>query len=122
MKRTAALAAIFPLALAACGHDTSPVNTPAKAPAAAPAVPPNAAAPQSSPTLQLAADMDLSSKVKEALPEPERGHVEVAAFDGVVTLYGTVDEAGDKDRLAQLALAVQGVRSVVNNLVVVRGS
>ena len=121
MKRTTAVAAVFSIALAACGNDTSPVNTPAAAPV--PAAPPRAAAvPQVSPQRQLAADMELSSKVKEALPAAESGHVEVASSDGVVTLYGTVGEARDKDRVAQLALNVEGVRSVVNNLVVVRGS
>lgn len=71
---------------------------------------------------QLSADMALSSKVKEVLQEPARGHIEVAAADGIVTLYGTVDEPADKDRIALLTLGVEGVRSVVNNLVVVRGS
>jgi osmotically-inducible protein OsmY len=48
--------------------------------------------------------------------------VEVAAANGVVTLYGVVDGPADKERIALLALGVDGVRSVVNNLVVVRGS
>ena len=75
-----------------------------------------------SPQLKLAADMELSGKVKDMLQEPARSHVEVASADGVVTLYGTVEAPAEKDRIALLALGVEGVRSVVNNLVVVRGT
>jgi osmotically-inducible protein OsmY len=81
------------------------------------------AAPQaSSAQTQLAADMELSGKVKEALQDPGRGRVEVSASDGVVTLYGTVERPADKDRVALAAMEVEGVRSVVNNLVVMRDS
>ena len=45
-----------------------------------------------------------------------------AAAGGVVTLNGTVGFPAEKDRAALLALGVDGVRSVVNNLVVIRGS
>jgi osmotically-inducible protein OsmY len=48
--------------------------------------------------------------------------VEVAASDGVVTLYGTVEKPADKDRIALAVMEVEGVRSVVNNLVVMRES
>ena len=121
MKRaaTTVTTVIFSFALAACGNDAPPASTSV----AAPAAPPVAVAPKaSSPQLQLAADMELSSKVKEIVPESEREHVEVSASDGVVTLYGTVGQSSDKDRIALLAMDVQGVRSVVNNLVAVRGS
>jgi len=121
MNRIAAAAAISSTILAACGNDIPPINTPAMAPVP-PAPPSAAAAPRISPQAQLAADMELSGKVKEVLQAPERSHVEVAASDGVVTLYGTVDAPADKDRIAQLAMNVEGVRSVVNNLVAVRGS
>ena len=66
--------------------------------------------------------MELSGKVKEALQDPGRGRVEVSASDGVVTLYGTVERPADKDRVALAAMEVEGVRSVVNNLVVMRDS
>lgn len=55
-------------------------------------------------------------------PAAREGHVEVAASDGVVTLYGTVAGAREKEQVALLAMSVDGVRSVVNNLVVVAGS
>lgn len=71
------------------------------------------------------ADAALSTKVKSTLSSAtgvNLGGLEVAAKDGVVTLYGTVDMPAEKERAAMLAMGVDGVRSVVNNLVVVRGS
>jgi len=130
MNRTAAFAALaaVSIGLVACdnpGRQPQQPQQPGKTSAApgTPATPPSAAVtPKSSPQQQLNADIELSSKVKEALKEPARGHVEVAAADGVVTLYGTVDGPADKERIALMAMNVDGVRSVVNNLVVVRGS
>lgn len=72
-----------------------------------------------------AADAALSAKVKSALTEANdlnAGGLEVASTNGVVTLYGTVDAPVEKDRAAMLAMEIDGVRSVVNNLVVVKGS
>ena len=114
--------------LAACGGEPTPTDrradklpVPKVAPAAA-SVP----AAKPSPVGQLAADMALSSKVKQAIRAPDAGtpasYVEVAAADGVVTLNGTVQVPAEKERAALVALEVEGVRSVVNNLVVVRGS
>ena len=135
MNRNLSIAALAALAcgLAACNEPSSPgapgsPATPSKqssnaVPASQPVPPPQQAAkaPQS-PQVQLEADMELPSKVKAALKEPQRGHVEVAANDGVVTLYGTVEAPSDKQRIALVAMNVEGVRSVVNNLVVLRGS
>jgi osmotically-inducible protein OsmY len=64
-------------------------------------------------------DAQLRSKVKQTLDT--RG-VEVSAADGVVTLYGKVNTAAEPHRLAMLAMSIEGVRSVVNNLEVTRGS
>ena len=72
-----------------------------------------------------AADADLSTKVKDALvhaTDINTAGLEVASSDGVVTLYGTVNAPVEKDRAAMLAMEIDGVRSVVNNLVVVKGS
>jgi len=72
-----------------------------------------------------AADAELSKKVKSVLTtatDITPGGLEVASSDGVVTLYGTVDAPVEKDRAAMHAMDVDGVRSVVNNLVVVKGS
>jgi len=80
---------------------------------------------KSAPGSPQAVDAELSSKVKVALtsaPEIKTGALEVASSNGVVTLYGTVDAPVEKDRAAMLAMEVDGVRSVVNNLVGVKGS
>ncbi len=86
-------------------------------------------APPASPATAISADMELSRRVKQKLEAgqgsnaiPSSGHVEVAAAAGVVTLYGTVDAPSEKEHAALIALGVEGVRSVINNLVVVRGS
>jgi hypothetical protein len=123
MTRSAKIAvfAAATLALAAC-NDPSEVDRVAQAPAPSPVhVPTPSAAANGSPQVRLEADMVLSSKVKDALPDPAR-RIEVAAADGVVTLYGTVETPADKDRIALAAMEVEGVRSVVNNLVVIRSS
>ena len=138
-----ALAALAAVALAACNRgpddraaatpNTSPMasTTPPKAVGAGPAKP-RAEAPFKSavtgkpaPGSPQAADAELSKKVKSALDtatDITMGGLEVASSDGVVTLYGTVDAPVEKDRAAMHAMDVDGVRSVVNNLVVVKGS
>lgn len=74
-------------------------------------------------TDMVAANAELGQKVKWALttptadaPAPINGQIEATATDGVVQLFGTVDAASEKERAALLALSVEGVRSVVNNL------
>jgi len=70
-------------------------------------------------------DNALSEKVKDALTnttEIKAGGLQVSAADGVVTLYGTVEADREKQRAALIAMDIEGVRSVVNNLVVIRGS
>ena len=108
--------------LAACGPQQEPLQQAAPAPEKSTKPMQQVQAPKASAHLQLAADMELSRKVKDLLQEPARSHVEVAAADGVVTLYGTVEVPAEKERIALLALGVEGVRSVVNNLVAIRGS
>ena len=131
MKRNLSIAALAALAcgVAACNEPSpgNPVNPGKQSSSGAPASQPGPQVTQSakapgSPQARLEADMELSSKVKAVVQEPAKGHVEVAANDGVVTLYGTVEVPADKERIALAALGVEGVRSVVNNLVVMRGS
>jgi osmotically-inducible protein OsmY len=137
MNRTAILVptAACAVLIAACDNLQQPVSqAPRKA---APPVetaskqvnPAPAAQPAASPVAQLAADKELSRKVRQALDAKQEGvaaardgHIEVAASDGVVTLYGTVAGAREKQHVALLAMSVDGVRSVVNNLVIVQGS
>ena len=70
-----------------------------------------------------AADAALSEKVRQALVE-ERGinarDLQVNAQNGVVTLSGKVEEKSDQQRMMLVAMSVDGVRSVVSNLVVER--
>jgi len=127
----AATAAIIAASLAACDSQGPVEQAAAKRDAAAPAPPAKTedirspAAPAAAPGAALSADAELGDKVKRVListPEIEVGAIDVAAAGGVVTLNGTVEFPAEKDRAALLALGVDGVRSVVNNLVVIRGS
>jgi hyperosmotically inducible protein len=123
--------ALAALALPACnpkpaektsGQATAPV---AEAPKESKAQFQSSVVPQPAPGSAQAADAALSAKVKSALAQASdisAGGLEVASANGVVTLYGTVDAPVDKDRAAMLAMEIDGVRSVVNNLVVVKGS
>lgn len=81
----------------------------------------SAAQPGSSP----ATDAALEARVKAALsaePELRSVTVDVKSSDGVVTLYGTADSSRKSHQAAMVAMAVEGVRSVKNEMVVVRGS
>ncbi|MGH8680597.1 MAG: BON domain-containing protein [Burkholderiales bacterium] len=48
--------------------------------------------------------------------------IDVVGAEGAVTLFGTAPTAGDRERAARVAAGVAGVRSVMNNLVIVSGS
>lgn len=70
-------------------------------------------------------DGTLAAKVKSAIsaePTLSSMALDVSARDGVVTLHGTAETDAERNRAAQLALNVDGVRSVKNELVIVRGS
>ena len=68
-------------------------------------------------------DTTLGEKVRQALLN-EHGlnarDLQVTAQNGVVTLSGKVDEKSDQERMMLVAMSVDGVRSVVSNLVVER--
>jgi len=70
-----------------------------------------------------AIDAALSEKVRQALVS-EHGinarDLQVTAQNGVVTLSGKVEEKSDQERMMLVAMSVDGVRSVVSNLVVDR--
>ncbi len=129
----AASAAIISASLASCDSQV-PVERPAAyrdpttpPPSSAKAAEPfrSSITPNSAPDGASVADAELGNKVKGALTsakDMEIAGVEVEAANGVVTLYGTVEVSSEKDRAAFLALGIDGVRSVVNNLVVIRGS
>ncbi len=122
------LPAMVAISLAACDRATTTVDksdsaqtTVARAPASeyAQTSPATAAAPSAAP----AADVALSEKVREALVT-ERGinarDLQVNAQNGVVTLSGKVEEKSDQERMMLVVMSVDGVRSVVSNLVVER--
>jgi hyperosmotically inducible periplasmic protein len=92
------------------------------APAPAPVAPGQSAAqPGGSP----ATDAALAARVKAALsaePELRTVTVDVKSADGVVTLYGTAESTAKSHQAAMVAMNVEGVRSVRNEMVVVRGS
>ena len=125
-----ALAALVTLGLAACdlpatsdrsaqrsNEATTPrVGTPAANP---PQPAQSAEAKADSPVV----DAALSEKVRQALVN-EHGlnarDLQVIAQNGVVTLSGKVEEKSDQERMMLVAMSVDGVRSVVSNLVVDR--
>jgi osmotically-inducible protein OsmY len=72
-----------------------------------------------------ATDWALAARVTAALsadPGLRSVTVDVKSADGVITLYGTADTPANSHRAAMVALNVDGVRSVKNEMVVVRGS
>ena len=70
-----------------------------------------------------ATDAALSEKVRQALVS-EHGlnarDLQVNTRNGVVTLSGKVEEKSDQERMLLVAMSIDGVRSVVSNLVVDR--
>ena len=118
-----AILAVF--ALAACGPSETPkpAAAPAKpvaaAPVAQPAPPPPAAEPR------LSADEELLALVKAALRDTRRVDAQgvgATVKDGAVTLHGTAPSPAEKQAIGAFVAGIQGVRSVANNLVVIRGS
>lgn len=72
-----------------------------------------------------APDAVLEARVKAALSADSNLRsvtVDVKSTEGVITLYGTADTPANSHRAAMVALSVDGVRSVRNEMVVVRGS
>ena len=127
------LASGFVLAIAACGEKTAPEGAPkAVAPAAQPAPPPapeqeppKTTVMQPPPSAPANPDEELVSKVKAALGGEGAINVhriDVTSEGGVVTLYGTAENAQQRAKAEEVAAAVAGVRSVQNKLAIVAGS
>ena len=86
---------------------------------------PAPAAPSTNQPGSPASDAVLEARVKAALSADSSLRsvtVDVKSADGVITLYGTADTPANSHRAAMVALNVDGVRSVKNEMVVVRGS
>lgn len=130
IMRTILVMSAVLLGLAACGDQPAEVAKPAaKAPppavsktaepkaAPAPAVGKPAPAPDP--------NKALASRVKAALEAERSLHgqaIDVTAQDGVVSLWGTVADAGERRTAEKVAAAVAGVKSVDNKLAIVKGS
>jgi osmotically-inducible protein OsmY len=121
-----AATAAFALGVAACGEKPSTDSTIGKLAQNAGRDPaPAAAAQKSSQAYQASGDAALAARVKAAIaaePALRSLTVDVNAADGVVTLFGTADTAANSHQAAMLTLNVEGVRSVRNKMVIVRGS
>jgi hypothetical protein len=119
------------LALAACS-DSAPPPPPKPAAQAAAVQPPApvAKAPEAAPKPpeppKADPNKELAAKVKQALEGPDSklpgGAIDVTAADGKVTLWGALPSERERRRAAQLAGKVEGVKSVDNQLKVVKGS
>jgi osmotically-inducible protein OsmY len=67
----------------------------------------------------------LAQRVKRALEgegKIEAAGIDVTASDGAVSLWGTAATEAERRRAAQTAAKVEGVKSVDNRIVVVKGS
>jgi hypothetical protein len=130
------IAGLLVLGLAACGEKSAPPPAakpvaPATQPAS-PAPPPETkrdeartAIPQQPPAPPVNPDAELASRVKAALGSDGSVNVhriDVTSEGGVVTLYGTAENAAQRAKAGEIAAAVAGVRSVQNKLAIVAGS
>jgi len=120
--------ALLPLlgAFILAGCDKPPSN------ASAPPPPPAVQAPVAAakvveppPAPQPSANEQLAARIKALLGSAknlEAQGVDVKVADGVASLYGTVPTPDERQKIAAFVAKLDGVRSVVNNLVVIRGS
>ena len=70
-------------------------------------------------------DAALAALVKSVLvaePGLKASAIQVEAADGVVTLHGTTESGGDRDKALQVASRVTGVKAVEDKLIVMKGS
>jgi hypothetical protein len=121
------IAAVLLLGAAACGDQPAPKPAPAPAPQAVPqpiipAPAPEAKAPEAP---KPDPNKELAARVKRALEgeaKIQAAAIDVTAADGKVTLWGTAATAAERKRAESVASKVDGVRSVDNQIKVVKGS
>src|SRR5882672_9917527 len=121
------IAAVLLLGAAACGDQPAPKPAPAPAPQAAPqpiipAPAPEAKAPEAP---KPDPNKELAARVKRALEgeaKIQAAAIDVTAADGKVTLWGTAASAAERKRAESVASKIDGVRSVDNQIKVVKGS
>jgi osmotically-inducible protein OsmY len=123
MMRIRSLALIAALALAGCNQAPTNAQAPKPVPLKPVVEPLAAAKPAEAPAPT--ADEQLASRVKAALRDTravDGQGVGVGVAGGVVTLYGTASAPEESRKIAKFVAGIEGVQSVVNNLVIVRGS
>jgi len=111
MKQTLAFALM--IGLAACsdeGPKLAPVSN-AQAPKAA-----TVEVPKPDP------DKELAARVGRAIDGAKLPGIDVVAAEGVVTLWGSALSAPERNRAAEVARNVEGVKAVENRLEIVTGS
>jgi len=123
------IAAVLFLGAAACGDQPAPKPQPAPAPAPQaapqpiiPAPAPEAKAPEAP---KPDPNKELAARVKRALEgeaKIQAAAIDVTAADGKVTLWGTAATAAERKRAESVTSKVDGVRSVENEIKVVKGS
>ena len=123
------IAAVLFVGAAACGDQPAPKPAPAPAPQAlpqpitpAPAPAPQAKAPEAP---KPDPNQELAARVKKALEREAKiqaAGIDVTAADGRVSLWGTAATAAERKRAESVASRVDGVRSVDNQIKVVKGS
>ena len=114
------------LSLAACSDDPPPAKPAAPAAPTPQAETPKPAAEAKAPEAPKPdPNKELAQRVKQALEgeaKVQAAAIDVTAADGRVTLWGTTATAGERNRAGQVASKVDGVKSVDNQLKVVKGS
>src|SRR2546427_4837447 len=121
------IAAVLLLGAAACGDSPAPKPAPAPAPQALPQPITPAPAPQAKAPEAPKPDpnQELAARVKKALEgaaKIQAAGIDVTAADGRVSLWGTAATAAERKRAESVASRVDGVRSVDNQIKVVKGS
>jgi hyperosmotically inducible protein len=106
--------------LAAC--DSSVTQKKADVPTAGPFSPANAATASPAQAKEADPNTALAARVKKALETIPVDGIDVTASDGAITLWGSTASAAERDRAAGLAAKIDGVKSVDNKLIVVKGS
>jgi hypothetical protein len=117
--------ALVATGLAACGDEPAVAKRADQATSGSPAQPAVVLEPQAPGAPKEDENLALAARVIAALrrdPAVGKLGIDVVSADGAVTLFGTAPTAGDRERAAQVAAGVDGVRSVLNNLVIVAGS
>lgn len=123
--RNAYLALLFAAALAACGEAEPPKPAAPESPKPAVIAPAPAPTPPPAAPAQPSAEELLLERVRKALRdtrEVDGQGVSATVEGGVVSLFGTVPSESERRKVERFVAGIDGVQSVVNKLVVVRGS